>query len=99
MPVYPFWGRVPPTKIDYRKKGTRIRTSPLEHLGGGLGFARPPIWHHGQLPGHADAVQVLESMRHDNSAPDISVDFRLGLGLRGFFGAWGIHGWEATSPT
>ncbi|CAJ1409257.1 unnamed protein product [Effrenium voratum] len=26
---------------------------------------------------HADAVQVLESMRHDNSAPDISVDFRL----------------------
>ena len=27
-----FWGEGSPTKIDYRKKGTLILTSPLEEL-------------------------------------------------------------------
>ena len=32
-PLHIFWGRVPLTKIDYRKKGTLILTSPLEDPG------------------------------------------------------------------
>ena len=32
MPLYPFLGEGPPTKIDYRKKGTFILTSLLEDL-------------------------------------------------------------------
>ena len=32
MPFFPFLGEVPPTKIDYRKKGALIRTSLLEDL-------------------------------------------------------------------
>ena len=32
VPFYPFWGEGSPTKIDYSKKGTLIRTSLLEDL-------------------------------------------------------------------
>ena len=32
MPFYPFLGRVSPTTIDYRKRGTLILTSLLEDL-------------------------------------------------------------------
>ena len=32
MPYYPFLGEGSPTKVDYRKKGALIPTSPLEDL-------------------------------------------------------------------
>ena len=32
MPLYPLLGEGSPTKIDYRKKGTLILTSPVEDL-------------------------------------------------------------------
>ena len=71
MPFYRFWGGFPPTRIDYRKKGTLILTSLLEDLKTGT------------FPNDTPLAQLLHSpnsLRHPRGRADgRAVGYRLAV--------------------